>query len=209
MGLLKISKTHTENLNDKVEQILQGAMQEFLVHGYAGTSMDRVAASGGVSKATVYSYFQDKEGLFKALVERLAKERFKSVFGSQKLEGEPKKVLHELAVKALNEMLYDDEYMAFMRVLIGESGRFPEIAQFCVAILIKPTVDTLHDYLASHRELNISDPEATARILVGSLVHFVMTQKMMHGSDILPMESHRLTDTLIDLLLVSSKKNNS
>lgn len=209
MGLLKISKTDSENSNDKVEQILQGAMQEFLVHGYAGTSMDRVAASGGVSKATVYSYFQDKQGLFKTLVERLAKERFKSVFGSQKLEGEPKEVLHELTVKALNEMLQDDEYMAFMRVLIGESGRFPEIAQFSVASLIKPTVDTLHEYLASHRELNISDPEATARILVGSLVHFVMTQKMMHGSDILPMESHRLTDTLIDLLLVSSKKNNS
>lgn len=201
MGILKLSETYIENSNDKVEQILQGAMQEFLVHGYAGTSMDRVAASGGVSKATVYSYFQDKKGLFKALVERLAKERFQSVFGTKKLEGEPKKVLQELAVKALNEMFHDDEYMAFMRVLIGESGRFPEIAQFSVEILIKPVVDTLHDYFLSHKELNISDPEAAARIFVGSLVHFVMTQKMMHGSDILPMESHRLTNTLTDLVV--------
>lgn len=209
MGLLKFSETPTENSKDKVEQILQGAMQEFLVHGYAGTSMDKVAASGGVSKATVYSYFQDKEGLFKALVERLAVERFQSVFGTNKLVGEPKKVLHELAVKALNQMLKDDEYMAFMRVLIGESGRFPEIAQFYAAILIKPAVEILRDYLASHKELNISDPEATARIFVGSLVHFVMTQKMIHGSDILPMESHRLTDTLTDLLLVNFKKNDS
>ena len=131
MKLLKFSEAQTENSKDKVEQILQGAMQEFLVHGYAGTSMDRVAASGGVSKATVYSHFQDKQGLFKALVERLAKERFQSVFGTEDLVGEPKKVLHELAVKVLNEMLQDEEYMAFMRVLIGESGRFPEIAQFC------------------------------------------------------------------------------
>ncbi len=199
MELLKLSNTHPEN--SKVEQILQGAMQEFLVHGYAGTSMDRVAASGGVSKATVYSYFQDKQGLFKALVEKLALERFRSVFGTEDLVGEPKKVLHELASKVLNVMLQDEEYMAFMRVLIGESGRFPEIAQFCVTSLVKPAVDTLHYYLASHRELNVSDPEATARIIVGSLVHFVMTQKMMHGSDILPMESHRITDTLIDLLL--------
>ncbi|MEO1429529.1 MAG: TetR/AcrR family transcriptional regulator [Cyanobacteria bacterium J06633_8] len=194
-------ETHTENSNNKVEQILQGAMQEFLVHGYAGTSMDRVAASGGVSKATVYSHFQDKQGLFKALVEKLAKERFKSVFGSDNLVGEPKQVLQQLTDKALQEMLYDDEYMAFMRVLIGESGRFPEIAQFCVTSLVKPAVDTLHHYLSSHPELKISDPEATARIIVGSLVHYVMTQKMMHGADILPMESHRLTDSLTDLLL--------
>ncbi|MGF1674384.1 MAG: TetR/AcrR family transcriptional regulator [Rivularia sp. (in: cyanobacteria)] len=206
MGLSKLSETYIEKPKDKVEQILQGAMQEFLVHGYAGTSMDRVAASGGVSKATVYSYFLDKQGLFKALIERLAKERFQSVFGTQKLVGEPKIVLHDLIVKALNAMLKDDEYMAFMRVLIGESERFPEIAQFCVKSLIKPTIKTLEDYLASHPELNISDPEATARIIVGSLVHFVMTQKMMHGADILPMESHRLTDSLTDLLLFSHKQ---
>lgn len=205
MGLLKPRETYTEKPKDKVEQILQGAMQEFLVHGYAGTSMDRVAASGGVSKATVYSYFTDKQGLFKALVERLAKERFQSVFGTQKLEGEPKLVLRNLVDKALNKMLKDDEYMAFMRVLIAESERFPEIAQFCVKSLIKPTIKTLQDYLASHPELNISDPEATARIIVGSLVHFVMTQKMMHGEDILPMESHRLTDSLTDLLFFSHK----
>jgi AcrR family transcriptional regulator len=201
MKLLKLGETYTENPKDKVEQILQGAMQEFLVHGYAGTSMDKVAASAGVSKATVYNHFQDKQGLFKALTERLAKERFQSVFGNQDLVGEPKKVLHELLTKALNEMLQDDEYTAFLRVLIGESGRFPEMAQFFVASLVKPAIDTLHNYLASHTKLNISDPEATARVIVGSLVHFAMTQKMMHGSDILPMESHRLTDSLIDLLL--------
>lgn len=201
MKLSKIGEVSTQNPKDKVEQILQGAMQEFLVHGYAGTSMDRIAASGGISKATVYSHFQDKQGLFKALVERLAKERFQSVFGTEDLVGEPKKVLKNLTVKALNAMLGDDEYTAFMRVLIGESERFPEVAQYCVSILVKPTVDTLERYLESHPELNISDPEATARIIVGSLVHFVMTQKMMHGSDVLPMDSHRITDSLTDLLL--------
>jgi AcrR family transcriptional regulator len=61
--------------SDKTKQILQGAMREFLTHGYAGTSMDKVAKTGGVSKATVYSYFADKEGLFAALVQRLAREK--------------------------------------------------------------------------------------------------------------------------------------
>ena len=34
----------------KAEQILQGAMQEFLQHGYTATSMARIAATAGVSK---------------------------------------------------------------------------------------------------------------------------------------------------------------
>ena len=65
---------------DKAAAILAGGMQEFLAHGFAGTSMDRVAAAGGVSKATVYSHFQDKEGLFVALIEQLVQGKFQSIY---------------------------------------------------------------------------------------------------------------------------------
>lgn len=54
-------------MEEKAEQILQGALSEFLVHGYAGSTMDRIAKSAGVSKQTLYSYFGDKEGLFYSL----------------------------------------------------------------------------------------------------------------------------------------------
>ena len=54
----------------KAETILQGAMQEFLAKGYSTASMDRVAAAAGVSKATVYSHFGDKETLFKLYMAR-------------------------------------------------------------------------------------------------------------------------------------------
>ncbi|MBD2775457.1 TetR/AcrR family transcriptional regulator [Iningainema tapete] len=190
-----------DSSTDKVEQILLGAMQEFLVHGYAGTSMDKVAACAGVSKATVYSHFQDKQGLFKALIEKLARERFHSVFGTEPLEGNPKIVLRNLAQKALNHMLEDQEFRAFKRVLIGESERFPELAVVCVTNIVKPVIEILRLYLASRKELKISDPEATARIMLGSLVHFVMTQEMMHGKDVIPMKSDRLIDALMELIL--------
>lgn len=199
----RVTEVERESSVDKVEQIMQGAMQEFLVNGYAGTSMDKVAACAGVSKATVYSHFQDKQGLFKALIEKLAQERFQSIFGREPLEGDPKIVLSQVVAKALNQMLNDQEYRAFMRVLIGESERFPELAQFCVSSLVKPTINTLRQYLASRSELNIPDPEATARILIGSLVHFMMVQEMMHGKEIVPMEGDRLTDALIHLILKS------
>ncbi|MEC4887746.1 MAG: TetR/AcrR family transcriptional regulator [Scytonema sp. PMC 1070.18] len=203
----RVTEVEPDAPTDKVEQILQGAMQEFLFHGYAGTSMDRVASCAGVSKATVYSHFHDKHGLFKALIEKLAQERFHSIFGTESLKGNPKTVLRRLASKALNQMLKDEEYQAFMRVLIGESGRFPELALFCTRSLKKPVIETLSQYLASHPELKIADPEATARILIGSLVNFVMTQEMMYGKEIMPMESERLIDTLIDMILKSNNRS--
>ncbi|NWF57927.1 MAG: TetR/AcrR family transcriptional regulator [Fischerella sp.] len=201
----KVSDIDRDNSAEKVEQILQGAMQEFLAHGFAGTSMDRVAAAAGVSKATVYSHFADKEGLFKALVERLARKKFESIFGSESLEGEPSQVLRQLGTKALQLMHVDQEHRAFMRVLIGESGRFPELAQVCVRAMHKPVLETLTQYIASHPELKIADPEAIARILVGSLVHFHITQDVLHGKDIVPMESDRIIDALMNMIVKSAQ----
>ena len=48
--------------------ILDTARQMFLERGYDATSLDDVAAASGVSKTTVYNNFEDKEGLFSAVV---------------------------------------------------------------------------------------------------------------------------------------------
>ncbi len=197
----KNGETDRSNSVEKMEKILQGAMQEFLAQGYAAASMDRVADAAGVSKATVYSYFQDKKGLFKALIEKLARKRFYSILGSQPLHGEPYVVLRRLAVTALDQMVKDQEYQSFERLLMGESARFPELAQVFIYSIAKPAIETISKYLAAHPELKIPDPEATARILIGSLVHFVTTQEIMHGKDIIPMEGDRLIDALTHLIV--------
>lgn len=200
MTQIKVGTVDGDGSVDKVEKILQGAMQEFLKHGYAGTSMDKVAVAAGVSKATVYSKFQDKEGLFKELIEQLARKKFNLIFGTEPPEGEPVTVLHQLGTKALGQMIADAEHCAFMRVLIGESGRFPELAQICVRAMIKPVLETLNQYLAAHPELDLPDPEATARVLLGTLVYFHITQDVLHGKDIIPMESDRVINALTNLI---------
>ncbi|MBD2728655.1 TetR/AcrR family transcriptional regulator [Nostoc sp. FACHB-892] len=200
MTRIRINEVERESSSDKVEKILQGAMQEFLAHGYAGASMDRVAVAASVSKATVYSHFQDKEGLFKALVEQLARKRFESVFGTEPLEGEPRIVLRHLLTKALTQMLNDKEFQGFQRVLIGESARFPELSQLFLSCIAKPGSEIITQYLVSRPELNIPDPQAMVWILMGSIVHLVIAQEIMHGKDILPMESDRLINALIHLI---------
>ncbi|WP_017651845.1 TetR/AcrR family transcriptional regulator [Fortiea contorta] len=203
----KIGAVDRDSSVDKVEQILKGAMCEFLKHGYAGTSMDKVAVAAGVSKATVYSHFQDKEGLFKVLIEKLARKKFNLIFGTEPIVGEPITVLKDLGTRALETMNNDQEHRAFMRVLIGESGRFPELAQICVRSMIKPTLEALSQYLKAYPELNIPDPEATARILLGTLVYFHITQEVMHGKDILPMAGDRVIDAITHLIISSAKSS--
>lgn len=190
-------------LNEKAIQILQGAMQEFLKHGYAGTSMDRVAATAGVSKPTVYSYFRDKEGLFKALVRFVAQSRCQQVM--EDLQGDPPQVIRKLATAAIEGGLQDAEYLDFVRLVAGESGRFPKLAQAFVENLTKPSVDQLTAYLEGHPELHLPDPEVAAHILLGSTVFFMLTQGIMHGDKVMPMESERLVEGLVHWLMQCSQ----
>lgn len=189
---------------EKAEAILAGGMQEFLIHGFAATSMDRVATSAGVSKATVYSHFQDKEGLFNALICHLVKGKFRSVLETpidEVVQADPKIFLRSLAHKFLDSGMDDPQFLNFMRVILGESGRFPQLARAFVRDIEQTTFRRLHQYFASCSGLNLADPEATARIFVGSLVHYLIVQEMLHGEDILPMERDRLIENLVNLIV--------
>jgi AcrR family transcriptional regulator len=191
-------------LNGKQEQILQGAMQVFLSHGYAGTSMDRVAAASNVSKQTIYSYFQDKEGLFTALIERITIHRLQQELGCDELQGDPEILLRQLAIAFFNK-IGNEEYLNLFRVVVGESVRFPELAKLYSRTVIQRGRGLLTAYFRSHPELQIADPEATAQVFLGSLVAFVISQKVLYGEHLMPIAPERLVETLIPLILSQRK----
>jgi TetR/AcrR family transcriptional regulator, regulator of autoinduction and epiphytic fitness len=188
---------------EKAEAILAGGMQEFLAHGYAGTSMDRIAMAAGVSKATVYSHFQDKEGLFTALIEQLVQGEFRSLFDSNAdhLQSAPRIFLSELANRLLDMGANEPQFLNFMRLIIGESGRFPQLARVFVQNVERTSFQMIQQYLAACPQLKLADPEATARIFIGAIVHFLIVQEMLHGKDIVPMERDRLISNLVNSIL--------
>lgn len=191
----------------KQAQILRGALEIFLQQGYEGTSMDRVSAAAGVSKITIYKHFQDKEGLFKALIEDVAAQRFQVVFGTLSLAEPPEVVLHQTATKLLDMLAVDDEYIAFLRLIVGESGRFPDLGKLFIRALPQKVLPLLNQYFEAHPELNLPHPDATARIFIGSLISYVMTQKILHGQEIIPMNQEVLIDSLIGLITRSDHKS--
>src|SRR5450432_2525045 len=52
----------------KRRQIMEGARRVFLADGFDGASMNDIARVAGVSKGTLYVYFESKEQLFEALI---------------------------------------------------------------------------------------------------------------------------------------------
>ncbi|MBD2447053.1 TetR/AcrR family transcriptional regulator [Nostoc sp. FACHB-152] len=207
-----MAKTHASQLEfvlpaitQKQEQILQGAIQVFLQEGYARTSMDRVSAEAGVSKQTIYSHFQDKEGLFKALMERLTLTCFQSIFSGTKLHGEPAILLRQVAETYLTKVADNPDYLALLRLIITESQNFPELAKLYNQTVVQRGRFLLSQYFASHPELNIADPEAMAHIFMGSLVSYVIVQDILYGKELCSLSRDRLLDSLMNVVMSQSK----
>ncbi|MBS2012157.1 MAG: TetR/AcrR family transcriptional regulator [Deltaproteobacteria bacterium] len=59
---------------DKRRRIVEAATSLFNRYGFKRTSVDLLAAEAGVAKPTVYAYFDDKEEIFRAVVEHVAAE---------------------------------------------------------------------------------------------------------------------------------------
>lgn len=197
----KVSEKLAKHLAYKPEQILQGAMQVFLRHGYAGTSMDRVATEAGVSKHTIYNHFENKDGLFIALFEHLVLRHFTVEFDCDSPITEPPDVVLRRLGAIFLERMDDPKYIAFWRLLIAESGRFPKLAELYTQEVINRGSVCLGEYLQTQPGLAIASPEMTAHVFFGSLASFVLWQEVLYGKRSMPVAPQDFIDHLVGLVL--------
>lgn len=188
---------------DKAEVILEGAMQEFITCGYAAASMDRIAVAAKVSKPTLYSYFRDKAGLFTALIQQIIQgsRKHRLIERERLLQLPLRDSLKQIATISLNQISGKQPIFTLIRLIIGESGRFPALAQTFVRNSEKPMLEELSYLFAHHPDLKATNPDILARCFHGSIVYYIIVQEILHGEEILPLERDRFIDGLIDLIV--------
>ena len=71
-------------------RILSAALKEFAAKGFAGARVDAIARRAAINKRMLYHYFEDKEGLFKAVLRRKISER---QAWAESLSGDPAETL--------------------------------------------------------------------------------------------------------------------
>ena len=213
LGQSELAQPVAEKLSsgkaDKAQAILTGALEVFREQGYAAASMDRIAKTSGVSKPTLYTYFTNKEGLFVALIQQLVlvSQRHQSILGLLAISEQPldpKVVLRKMATLALDNFLDNPQLLTLMRLIIGESERFPELAKTFVREVQKPLLENFAAYLNAQPQLNLPDPMVGARIFAGSLVHYLIIQEVMHGEEILPLERDRMIEGLVHQMMAGA-----
>ena len=167
--------------------------------------MNRVAERAGVIKQTIYSHFKDKEALFVSTVASLTVDNFEQAFTEDSIKLPPNEMLRNLADCFVNRP-QNKVFLKLLRTIVGESGRFPKLAKMFTIATIKPGVEKLTNYLSEHKDIDIEDPEAFARIFIGALAHYNMQQHILYGNTLLPFDSSRIIDELIRLFSLACVK---
>ena len=66
-------ETRRRRKAERPQEILDAAFREFSRNGYATTTLERIAERAGVTKGTIYVYFESKEHLFISMVQDCTK----------------------------------------------------------------------------------------------------------------------------------------
>jgi len=118
------------------EEILAAALKVFAAHGYDAARIDDVARQAGIAKGTIYLHFRDKEQLFRAVVRDLVPRRFDLLAGS--FQGTGKQLLRELLSRMYSQVVRSEKARSIVRLLIAESGRFPQLSEIYHREIIAP-----------------------------------------------------------------------
>src|SRR6266508_381280 len=112
------------------EEILDAAFAVFGESGFARAKIDDVARLAGVSKGTVYLYFDSKESLFRELVRaKVVASLAEAEAFVQTYDGSARALLVEL-IRRMYTRMRREQMMQLARVVQGELPHFPELARF-------------------------------------------------------------------------------
>jgi AcrR family transcriptional regulator len=111
----------------KRRQIMDGARAVFLAAGFDGASMNDVARSAGVSKGTLYAYFNSKEELFEAIIRGEFAQAAERLCAFRR-EGDARAMLTDFGVRLIRRMS-EPETLALARVVVAAVEKFPNIGR--------------------------------------------------------------------------------
>ena len=175
----------------KRQAILDAATEVFLQKGYLATNMDEIAALAAVSKQTVYKNFPGKEILFVAIVRNVTDRAADRVHNDMPDLAEGEDVADYLRRYAERQLaiVLTPRVMQLRRLVIGEVGRFPDLARALFEGGPKRAMvamAALFERLAARGLLAIEDPAVAASQFNWLIMGEPVNRAMLLGDEAIP-----------------------
>lgn len=136
----KAGSKRAQRAEQRRRRLLESALEEFLASGFAATRIEDIAARAGIAKGTVYLHCRDKEELFAEAVRSEMIPLASRVHAMLEDGAAPPRAVIEKALGTLLHRLATTRTGDVMRLILGESLRFPHLTEFYRNEIVFPAV---------------------------------------------------------------------
>jgi AcrR family transcriptional regulator len=198
---------------DRPREICAAALEVFAEKGFAAAKLDEIARRAGVSKGTLYLYFKDKEELFRAVVRNNVSPNIDSVRDAILASDLPFAQLAPMFLARLSAVAGSMPLGAVVKMVIGESGNFPELARVwhdqvvskALAVLV-----ALIERAQQKGEVRPGDPRLHAFTLMGPMLMGLIYREVLQPAGGAPLDIEALakqhSETVLAGLLMETAR---
>jgi len=188
---------------ERPKEILDAAFTEFSRNGYATTTLDRIAERAGVTKGTIYVYFDNKEHLFISMVREVTNATLQTVQEMFETHaGSTAELLRAQFSFIYQHIVEDRRRREVVRMLIAEAPRFPELADRYYDEILQPCLELLRQAIQrgmDRGEIRRSSIVDSPQVVIAPIALFDLWL-MMFG-DRQPLDLKAYFDAHLDLVL--------
>jgi AcrR family transcriptional regulator len=186
------------------QELLAAALDLFVERGFASTRLEDVARQAGVSKGTLYLYFENKEELFKAVV----RNSIVPVIGEAEesiaeFEGHSADLLRNV-IHSWWQRVGATKASGIIKLVMAEAGNFPELAQFYQDEVITRGTNMIRGLLEraiARGEFRPVDVVQANQVLVAPMLMLVTWKHSLAPCNRGELNATAFLDTFLDMAL--------
>lgn len=185
-------------------ELITAALELFVTRGYTATRLEDVAAAAGVSKGTLYLYFDNKEELFKAVIRQgMVSTIEQGEVTAREFRGTSADLLRELVGTFAREIL-ESPASGIPKLMMAEIGNFPELAQFYYREVLQRVRELFRGVIrrgVEHGEFEVREPEHALRMLMAVMVMASMWKHSWATCELEPVDYRAYLASSVDIFL--------
>jgi AcrR family transcriptional regulator len=186
------------------QELLEAAIDLFVERGYAATRLEDVARRAGVSKGTLYLYYENKEELFKAVVRGNIVPVIGEVETSvAEFEGHSADLLRQL-IHAWWQRLGATKASGIIKLVMAEADNFPELARFYQEEVINRGTAAMSGMLEraiARGEFRPMDITLLTQVLLAPMLMLITWKHSVGPCPRAELEPLAFLDTFLDMAL--------
>ncbi|HKU54970.1 MAG TPA: TetR/AcrR family transcriptional regulator [Rhizomicrobium sp.] len=188
----------------RAPEILEAALACFAQKGFAGTRMDDIARKCGITKGTIYLYFDSKESVFKALARASIGEQLGAVRAMVENFQGPSAQLLRLVLSIMGGFVRTSDRVILPKMILAEAGNFPELAKFWREEIIEQGITLLGGIIqrgTARGEFRAIAPEHAVRLCIAPILLIALWRTTFAQFDARPYDHEGLIEAHLQVLL--------